>query len=234
MRNSACRKTRCASMIILGALLAVPGTAHASRLVVVLFTGFSASGDNTGMQTLNTTLQAQFGGNPAMPFSSMVFGHSEQQAAFNFIDGFNDVCCIVLIGHSLGGDAVIELSADFLAPRRVDLTIQIDSVGVGDEVLPANVDRGINYYQVSTGALEPQGAMNVVGATNINVEVLFGDDTITHTSIDDDPRLHDQIIKDIQLKNVPALSDWGLIVMTVLFLTAGTIMFGRRSRSSVA
>ena len=217
-------------MIVIGVLLAAPGTAHASRLVVVLFTGFSASSGNTGMETLNTELQARFGGNPAMPFSSMVFGHTQQQAAFNFINGFDDVCCIVLIGHSLGGDSVIELAADFLAPRRVGLTIQIESIGVGDEVLPANVNRGINYYQVSTGLLEPQGAMNVVGAANINVEVLFDDTSITHTSIDDDPRLHERILEDIRLKNIPTLSEWAAIAMGLLLLTGGTMVFLPKQR----
>ena len=33
---------------------------------------------------------------------------------------------------------------------------------------------------------------------------------------------------------IPTVSEWGLIVMTVLFLTAGTIVFGRRRRLRVA
>ncbi len=33
---------------------------------------------------------------------------------------------------------------------------------------------------------------------------------------------------------VPTVSEWGLIVMTLLLLTAGTIVFGRRRRPAVA
>ena len=85
---------------------------------------------------------------------------------------------------------------NFLAPDGVDvdLTVQIDSVSNFDpgsnNQLPFNVDVGFNYYQDSTGFLEPQGVDVVQGATNINTEVLFNDTSITHTSIDNDPRLH--------------------------------------------
>ena len=78
---------------------------------------------------------------------------------------------------------------------HVILTIQLDSVahlgsGANDQ-LPTNVDVGFNYYQISTGGIfEPQGEDVVQGATNINVEVLLSDTSITHTSIDNDPRLH--------------------------------------------
>lgn len=198
------------SAIALGMLIVAMPPVYAARLVATLFTGFSASSGSSdgpsGMETLNTTLQNTFGGNPNMPFSSQVFSWTEAQAAFNFINGFNDICCLVLIGHSFGGDTAIDdLATDLLLPnnRMVDLTIQIDSVGNGDEQLPRNVKMGINYYQISTGSFEPQGEQNVMGAMNINVEQLFNDNTITHTSIDDNPRLHQLIVSNISTKCVP-------------------------------
>ncbi len=33
---------------------------------------------------------------------------------------------------------------------------------------------------------------------------------------------------------IPTVSEWGLIVMTLLALTAGTIVFGRRRRAAMA
>jgi len=193
------------NLLLAGTILtfsAVP--AYADNITVVLFTGLSASSDPMpGMDILNTKLIAAFA---SVGINSQVFGHTEQQAAFDFIKAHRqDSCCLVVIGHSFGGDAVIELATDFLnaAGITINLSIQIDSVGIGDEVLPDNVMRGINYFQISTGGLlEPQGAMNVVGATNFNVEILFGvaADAITHTSIDDDARLHSRIVDDISDK----------------------------------
>lgn len=192
------------NLLIAGAVLSFSAvSAYADSITIVLFTGFSASSDVAGMEKLNTTLQTAFA---STGVNSQVFGHTQQQAAFDFVNLHRqDTCCLIVIGHSLGGDSVIELANDFLNPAgiRVNLSIQIDSVGVGDEVLPANIMMGINYFQISTGLFEPQGAMFVSGATNINVEALFGDASITHISIDDDLRLHTRIVSDIGNKCVP-------------------------------
>ena len=58
---------------------------------------------------------------------------------------------IVIYGHSLGGWAVIKLSRSLeKAGIPVELTVQIDSVGIGDEVVPRNVKFAANFYQRST------------------------------------------------------------------------------------
>jgi len=192
------------NLLLASAILSLSAVStYADNITIVLFTGFSASSDVAGMDRLNTTLQAAFA---STGVNSQVFGHTQQQAAFEFVNLHRqDTCCLIVIGHSLGGDSVIELANDFLNPAgiTVNLSIQIDSVGVGDEVLPANIMMGINYFQISTGLFEPQGAMFVAGATNINVETLFGDASITHTSIDDDARLHSRIVSDVANKCVP-------------------------------
>lgn len=55
---------------------------------------------------------------------------------------------IVIYGHSLGGWAVINLSRKLEKKGiPVELTVQIDSVGLGDEVVPGNVKTAVNYYQ---------------------------------------------------------------------------------------
>lgn len=109
---------------------------------------------------------------------------------------------LVLVGHSFGGSSALQLAQNYLLPLTVDLTVQIDSVrnllpGANNNVLPSNVEAGFNYYQISTGFFEPQGEDYVERATNINVEVLFDDTSITHTSIDNDPRLYAQIAENI-------------------------------------
>jgi hypothetical protein len=180
------RETTQASILVVAVLsvfTVVSPEAHATRLVTALFEGFPLEDTDFGV-----------------PQSSRVFGFFEEESAFDFIQGHNDLGTLVLIGHSFGADAVIELAEDFLLPAHVpiDLTIQIDSVGAGDEELPSNVRHGINYFQISSELLEPQGATFVQGAQNFNTELLFSDTGITHTSIDDDARLHQRIVQDIR------------------------------------
>lgn len=177
-----------AGLITIAFAAATPGVAFADRTVAVFFRGFGATPGASGMDALEDALASAFGGRPGRPFSSQVYAYTELQAAFDFIDGFTDVDCLILVGHSFGGDAAVELAASFLGPAGipVDLLIQLDSVGLGDEVLPPGVAQGFNYYQISTGLFEPQGETFVEGASNFQVETLYGvtNSDITHTTID--------------------------------------------------
>ncbi len=57
---------------------------------------------------------------------------------------------LVIYGHSFGGWAVIKLTRKLAkAGIPVELTVQIDTVGIGDEVVPANVKFAANFYQRS-------------------------------------------------------------------------------------
>jgi len=165
-----------------------PQVAEADRTVAVLFTGFGATPGNAGMDGLEASLASTFGGISDQPFSSQVFAYTDLQGAFDFIDSFADLGCLILVGHSFGANSTIELVTDFLSPSGVgvDLLIQLDSVGVGDEVLPPGVLQGYNYYQISTSLFEPQGETFVAGSMNYKVEDLYGvtDSDITHTTID--------------------------------------------------
>ena len=57
---------------------------------------------------------------------------------------------LILYGQSFGGAAVVKLARQ-LDARRVPvlLTVQVDSVGRGDAVIPANVVRAANLFQAS-------------------------------------------------------------------------------------
>ncbi|NOT00968.1 MAG: hypothetical protein HOP29_10105 [Phycisphaerales bacterium] len=85
---------------------------------------------------------------------------------------------VILVGHSWGADSVIEV-AEALAECNIwiDLLVQVDSVGVGDEKLPRNVATGVNIW--STSRVGMNGASNVQGSTNIGI------DNSTHTDIDE-------------------------------------------------
>lgn len=55
---------------------------------------------------------------------------------------------ILLLGHSLGGNAVVKLARE-LDERGIPVTlsVQIDSVGLHDDVVPGNVETAVNFYQ---------------------------------------------------------------------------------------
>ena len=55
---------------------------------------------------------------------------------------------IIIYGHSLGGWAVVKLAAKLKKIKiPLELAVQIDSVGIGDEVEPNNVKEAANFYQ---------------------------------------------------------------------------------------
>jgi thioesterase domain-containing protein len=81
---------------------------------------------------------------------------------------------VILIGHSLDGDSAVKTAEPLEAEGiEVDLLIQIDSVGFGDEEKPGNVERGVNIYSTSGEGID--GAQHVDGLKNCGL-----DDT-THT-----------------------------------------------------
>ena len=57
---------------------------------------------------------------------------------------------VIVFGQSLGGSATVEL-ARALHRRHmpVELTVQVDSVGLRDRVIPENVRAAVNYFQHS-------------------------------------------------------------------------------------
>jgi hypothetical protein len=55
---------------------------------------------------------------------------------------------VILYGHSLGGGSVVKLASGLKEIGvPVLLTIQVDSVGRKDGIIPSNVARAINFYQ---------------------------------------------------------------------------------------
>ena len=196
------------AVLLLG-LLTAPSGAVTNQ--VVFFNGFLANtSPTTGLGRLNTTLATL--GIPG--YEGKLFEWTQRQQAFDWVQQFQaDRATLVLIGHSFGGNSAFELANTFLqsAGLTADLVVQIDPVNydaAARHVKPSNVDVALNYYQISTSLFEPQGANFVAGATNINVEVLFDDPSITHTSIDNDVRLHALIGQNIFDNLNPASSDF--------------------------
>ena len=216
---------RSGAVCLLLAMMFLCSQPVAADIVAVLFTGFNPE-DHGGMDIFKEDLDSRFAADyPVYTFSSQVFAYSERQEAFDYASEFAAIDQLFVVGHSWGGNAVIRLAEEHFRPAgvSVDVTFQIDSVdifdfGLEDNILPTNVVAGYNYYQIATGLFEPGGEQNVIGAVNINVEELFNDTSITHTSIDNDERLHDLIYSHMQLSLVPepgalTLTGWAALIL---------------------
>ncbi|MGH9337646.1 MAG: hypothetical protein ACRD21_28175, partial [Vicinamibacteria bacterium] len=68
------------------------------------------------------------------------------------LDGEGNARRLVVYGQSFGGAAVVKFARELQAP--IDLTIQIDSVGKDDGVLPGNVRSAANLYQANGWFIE--------------------------------------------------------------------------------
>ena len=80
---------------------------------------------------------------------------------------------IILYGHSWGASAVVALARELQKQQiPVLLTIQVDSItkpGQDDRIIPANVARAVNFYQVS-GMLH--GLPEIVPADPVRTQIL--------------------------------------------------------------
>lgn len=72
---------------------------------------------------------------------------------------------LILYGQSLGGAAAIH-TTQALSHRGIPvlLTVQVDSVGIHDHVIPPNVSKAANFYQ--------QGPLTFRGQRRIRAEDL--------------------------------------------------------------
>lgn len=177
--------------VLVPGLSIVPVSTSTDRIVTVVFRGRYADPPGTaGMDHLAASLSAARTNN--QPFSIRVFAYSEREQAFNYVRTFTDRSCLIVIGHSWGGNAAVRLANEHLVPAGidVDLLIQLDSVGFNDHELPEGV-QGMNYFQ---RPLWPPGPIewvedDVEGAKdNVPIEETYGDvseDIVTHTTIDD-------------------------------------------------
>jgi len=97
---------------------------------------------------------------------------------------------IILVGHSLGANAVMEMAA-YLGKRGVPVALVVPFDGTGPYAASSNVARVLNltqHYYMSPGS-GFHGSL-------INVD-LRADGNIDHLNIDKSPRLHARVIAEI-------------------------------------
>jgi hypothetical protein len=110
---------------------------------------------------------------------------------------------LILYGQSLGGSAVVKLSE---ALEKIDipvlLTVQVDSVGFSDHLIPSNVSKAVNIYQSNDWIFSGEDEIMAIDpeATSIvaNIEFDYSDKEVDwqrrlfstpHSMMDADPEV---------------------------------------------
>jgi uncharacterized 2Fe-2S/4Fe-4S cluster protein (DUF4445 family) len=99
---------------------------------------------------------------------------------------------IVIVGHSLGAGAAIDM-ADRMKELGATVALIVTFGANGEMTVPSNVRRVINYYQggaVATGGPGFKGSIS-----NINLD---NNTEINHLNIEKNSRLHSAVIPKIQ------------------------------------
>ena len=106
---------------------------------------------------------------------------------------------IIIYGHSLGGWAVIKLSRKLEKKGiQVELIVQIDSVGPGDEVIPSNVKSAANYYQRTLLILRGEKRIRAEDEKKTNVEGNFLIRDVGHEGLARRAEISDFIIDKVR------------------------------------
>jgi pimeloyl-ACP methyl ester carboxylesterase len=124
-----------------------------------------------------------------------VSNHSEwqslaDQAASNYKAHKDDP--IILIGHSLGADAVMQMAA-YLNRKNIPVALVVPFDGTESYSTPANVSRVVNLTQRKYAYMRPGPGFH---GSLANVDV-SGDPSIDHINIDKSPRLHARAISEV-------------------------------------
>jgi Thioesterase domain len=101
---------------------------------------------------------------------------------------------VVLIGHSLGANATIQ-AADELDRQNIPVALIVTFDPTKPHQVPGNVLRLVNFYQNNGFGRRLSPGQGFHGElTNIN---LTWDRSLSHTTIDEAPRLHGQVVQQI-------------------------------------
>ena len=170
-------------MLVLGAR---PGLTQ-SRAHVYLFRGL-ADVFSLGMDTLADELNTR--GIDATSHSHNDWKLIADKAAMNYKSGKEGP--IILIGHSLGADAVMEM-ADYLGDKGVPVALVVPFDATQSFAAPGNVARVLNLTQRDYAHMRPGPGFR--GSLR-NVD-LSSDPNIDHLNIDKSPRLHALVIGEV-------------------------------------
>jgi len=161
----------------------------AAQVQVDLFRGL-ADIFSRGMDTLTDKLNRQ--GYSARVYSTGAWQSVARRIADNYARGQKDI--IVLIGHSLGANATLQL-ASALDKSNVPVELIVTFDATEPHQIPKNVLHLVNFYQNNGFGKKLTPGPGFQGElTNLD---LTADSNLSHTTIDKSPRLHAQVIAKI-------------------------------------
>ncbi|NJL08180.1 MAG: hypothetical protein HC900_07880 [Methylacidiphilales bacterium] len=106
---------------------------------------------------------------------------------------------VVLIGHSLGADAVYPMAAR-LAAAKVPVSLVVSFDPVGYQTVPPNVAKAVNYYL--SGCCNPVRPGNGFRGSLTNLD-LEGKGDLGHLNIEKSPQLHAEVISRVAALKPP-------------------------------
>ncbi|HEX4409725.1 MAG TPA: alpha/beta hydrolase [Xanthobacteraceae bacterium] len=144
-----------------------------------------------GLDTLAVRLNSQ--GYSARVYSTDGWQTVARQTAERATRGHKDI--VVLIGHSLGGNAVLQV-ADALDRRGIAVELVVVFDATEPMPVPKNVLHIVNFYQ-NNGFGKPLVAGPGFKGELSNID-LSADSSIRHVTIEKSPRLQAQVVAKIQ------------------------------------
>jgi hypothetical protein len=107
---------------------------------------------------------------------------------------------IIVYGHSMGGWAVIKLARRLeKAHIPVELAVQIDSVGIGDAVVPRNVKSAANYYQRTVWPIRGEKRVKAQDENSTKILGNFLVNNIGHDGVAREKQISDFITEKVSL-----------------------------------
>lgn len=106
---------------------------------------------------------------------------------------------IVLVGHSFGGDTIVEIANELNTLergfRKVDLMVTLDSVGMNNDIIPQNVQNNLNYIADGPYHFINDGPNLAVDYVKTKVENMLRHEA--HSELDDSVDIQSRILQEI-------------------------------------
>lgn len=106
---------------------------------------------------------------------------------------------IVLVGHSFGGDTIVEIANELNTIergfRKVDLMVTLDSVGVNNDMIPQNVGHNINFIADGPYHFINDGPNLAKDYLKTKVENMLRHEA--HSELDDSVDIQSRILQEI-------------------------------------
>ncbi len=108
---------------------------------------------------------------------------------------------IVLVGHSFGGDSVVEIANELNSLeygfREIDLLVTLDSVGFNNDIVPQNVKKNLNYLAQGPYDFLNDGPNIAKDFERTEVKNVLTE--MVHSDLDDSEEIQFKILKEINL-----------------------------------